>query len=885
MLDTVDPLPSKIPQVSGAGPRHPIADGQVKKGDPNETIAEPPTEVAEQDPEVKQDPISVMAGSLEVTHTDLSFEGPVRPLTFTRTYSSQGNDRSELGSNWAHNWDVRVIPLRHENLPDGVDPFCAGTPAVVTCVYVRTGNDARLYMRDRRDGLFKPQAGSFSHLKKQDSGWLLRGPDGHLQQFDADGYLIYDADRFGNGFDITYELNAWGLLDKALCPNALVHLFNSGTWSVPVGPTGITANSTTCTLLSGLVGRTKPILKSTYALTAGDFVLPANASAELQAARALLVASQNDGIGNGSTWGQRLKRVSRVTEKSGRSGEVPRELVFTYWPDTDTTTVPGANNLRRAGLLRRVTGPAGATVEFGYVAPAIPRRLSEVLLNSVTRADTGMVPAGLVAGPVRTYSFVYSSPSIAGTTLTQAQIDDLVTRYTQYFAKTTGCSFVTYDKCGNPLVPGFMPHPAEEVNRRVDAFLSDVADNLLTISGPNETVETRYEVNPLSLQFDKVKAQRWGSSSVPGMPTTGPNWNTTLPEATFAYAVEGPTGTDLFLDPVIRNRYAYEVPPAGIVAESNRKFLTLATNFTGVLDKAPGTLLIGGSAAGGVRPCQPELEPQERTRLPGYRPTYEYYALPLAAPPAPGPLTDGLVTPGVDLDMPLQRSRLNCAQLAEAQTFDVDHNDLQTWMTGRSGNLYNFESFAGRRSEMNLNANRICAWTKMVDREGAQHVYGFNYHGRTLVSAVKVNGTWKVAETLYNADGNVISQRRVMSGSTPWSPNEGDTRYGYVDGQRVAGPNGPVFQEPAPFYWAQRRNVRAILDRPRGGFVTDEVEGTSTTETTLATPPLSTNPSSVRWLECSKATSWEAQRPNAARTGRRPTTTTIRSAVPPRQTV
>ena len=459
-----------------------------------------------------------------------------------------------------------------------------------------------------------------------------------------------------------------------------------------------------------------------------------------------------------------------------------------------------------------------------------------MLLATVTRTDTGTQPAGLVPGPARTYNFTYASASVAGTTLSAAQVADLYQRYNQYFARTTGCSFVSYDKCGNPLVPGFMPHPTEEVHRRVDAFLSDVADNLLTISGPNETVETRYEVNPLSFQFDKVTAQRWGTSTVAGMPSTAPNWTTTLPEATFAYADESPTGTDAFLEADLRSRYGYEITPAGIISEASRKFLNLPANFQGSINKHLGTLLIGGTPAGNVPACKPEDEPKERTRLPGYRHTYDYYALPLATPPAAGPLTDGLVTAGVDLDMPLQRSRLNCAQLAETQTFDVEHNDLQTWMTGRigtSGTLYNFESFAGRRAEMNLNANRICAWTKMTDREGQLHVYGFNYHGRTLVSATKVNGTWKVAETLYNADGNVIAQRRVTSGATAWTPNDGDTRYGYIDGERVNGPNGPVFKEPAAFYWAQRRNVRAILERPRGGSVTDEVEGTSATETTL----------------------------------------------------
>jgi hypothetical protein len=775
----------------------------------------------------------MMSGSLEVAHADLSFSGPVRPLEFRRLYSSQGNERSELGSNWTHNWDVRLIPLRQENLPPGIDPYCEGTPEDVTCVYLRAGHSATLYIRDGRDFLFKPQAGSFATILKVDSGWLLRGHDGHVQKFDADGYLTHDVDRFGNGFELEYELNAWGRLDKALCPNKVLQLVpGSGAWVDALGPTGqYTAASLTCGLLAGLVGRTKPILKSvaTPFDATRDAVLPANPSPELQNARALLIASQQGGVGNASVWGQRIKRVTRVRELTDTANG--RSLVFSYWPDTDTTLVNGSPVIRRAGLLREVSGPAGGTVSFSYEAPPLPHRLFEVLLKTVNRTDSGTMPAGVVAGPPRSYTFTY-----AGAALTQVQIDDLYRRYRGYFNATTNCTFVTFDPCGNPLVPLFQRMTDEEIDRRVDAFRSDVADNILRINAPNEIVETQYDTNPMSRAFDRVTAQRWGSSFVTASPSGAP-WTTTLPQANFGYVDEGPDGSDYFLEPEIASRYGYEAVPTSNVTDSQSMGLLLPPDSMGT-PQGPAGMLTGGTQASGVlpdggavKPCTPGNEKNLRTTLPGYRRSYTYYPLELAAEPPAGPLTDGLHTAGVDLDMTLRRSRLSCTQLAEAQMWDAEHNDLTTRFVAYDAATKRFtpRSFIGRRPEMNLNANRICAWTRYTDRVGAVHVYGYNYHGRPLVAATKVGSTWRFAETLYNADGNVISQRRVLPQGTPWAFAHGDTRYGYVEGKVV----GTTFHEPSPWYWAQRANVRTILERPRGGSVIDEVPGTWTTETTV----------------------------------------------------
>jgi hypothetical protein len=482
-VDGADSPTSAIPQQTPAQNKNPKNDGQVNDPFPADSNSEPSEKFAQDKPEVGADPIALMSGSLEVDHTDLSFAGPVRPLQFTRVYSSQGHDRSELGSNWSHNWDVRVIPLRFENLPDGVDPFCAGTPHEVTCAMIRVGNNAKLYMRDRRDGLFKPQAGSFSTLMKTDFGWSLRSPDWHVQQFDADGYLEVDHDRFGNGFQLEYELNAWGRVDEALCPNATFRLKGTnGAYVDAQGPLYM-ASSLPCTLLSGLVGRTKPMVKSPLTpLTVADVNLPPNPSQALQDARALLIASQSGGIGNASTWGQRKKRVKRVKELSEDGLSVVRSLDFSYFPDTDTTVLSGST-VRRAGLLQSVTGPQGGKVEFTYTAPALPARLSEALLSEVVRSDTaGQQTAGVQAGPTRTYSFTYAAAATPGTTMTTAQVADLRDRFKKYFDTTYNCSYIRMDQCGNPLFTGFMAHSDEELNRRVDAYLSDEADNLRNLS-------------------------------------------------------------------------------------------------------------------------------------------------------------------------------------------------------------------------------------------------------------------------------------------------------------------------------------------------------------------------------------------------------------------
>jgi hypothetical protein len=95
------------------------------------------------------DPVALGDGSLDVTQTDLSFPGPARPLTFTRTYRSASDERSPLGSNWTHNWDVRLEPVSESTRPSWLDPYCGGTHEQVTCVFLHGGDgSSRLFYFD-----------------------------------------------------------------------------------------------------------------------------------------------------------------------------------------------------------------------------------------------------------------------------------------------------------------------------------------------------------------------------------------------------------------------------------------------------------------------------------------------------------------------------------------------------------------------------------------------------------------------------------------------------------------------------------------------------------------------------------------------------------------
>jgi RHS repeat-associated protein len=799
-------------------------------------------------PAANGDPVTLADGALVLSSTDLSFPGPHRPLAFTRHYTSRTETRGVLGSNWTHDYEVRVVPLRQQNLPSWVDPYCAGTPHVTTCALLISGGRSRLFILDQLTGLFMPQAGSTATLRKvqPDSadagvlstlGWALRHPDGHEQLFDREGYLVRDADRFGKGLTFEYEVTAPGRLFDAVCPRLAEVLSDAGVWVTVDGPTGYTRDSAACALLYGLTGWQdmpgfQPTLPDAGITVVSDSWFPLTsaqlADSALVQARSFVVASQADGYGTPTAFGPAHKRLTRVRDDLGRS------LDFTYSPST--------------GLLTRVTGPGHAAVDFTYASPAQqPAGLRESYLVSVQRTDGTPSTSDVVAAPGRGSLYEYAWQRASEQMPTAANVASAMGAYEAYFKNIYNCGYDVRTPCGRPAFSAVMYVKTEallEEHRR--RLYSQAADNITTVrevgGGVHTRIEseTRYERDVFSPGFDTVRFQRWGSEADVSLPSvaTPPgadsfSWQTSLPLAAFEYQEADPhvgSGalgelTEAFLPYALRSRYPLEDVPGWVVDDSSKKGMLLPPQSlnppqTGPFAARLPPLVTGAvqiSSDGGIRPaCGIDKLPELRTLLPGYRPGLDYYDVQL-------PADDGSHNPGVRWDMALRRTWLSCETLSVAQTYDVRHNDLATtWEPRGPDGGYDWKALTGRRRHTSANANRICRWAKYVDRDGDTHFTGLNFQGRPLVEAVLVGGAWKVAETLYNADGNVVAQRRTTT--APWTPTSGDTRYWYQEELIAPGSAGTT----RPFHWAKRANVVRVEVRPRGGQVQDEVMGTST---------------------------------------------------------
>lgn len=806
--------------------------------------AQPPTdtqEVGSNSAEVKPtrsaDPVRMSDGGLELRKTDLYFEGAERPLAFTRLYNSRSRGRSEMGSNWTHNWDIRLIPLNDSNRPVWADPFCSGAPGAITCLLLHTPDGDRLFSYDMVNDVFVPQAGITATLRSSSNrmGWHLLSADGHVMKFDAGGWLVEDIDRFGNGFTLEWELSASGALFDALCPLELSVLNGqAGTYDTPVKPGGFSAMSLECALLGGLIGQRAPYPYSPS--NTAEFLPPVPAS--LLDARDLIALQQRSPgrqLGSASPSGQRSKRLSKVSEirtrdASGQVASTWRSLKFIYWPDNDRTLVDGSPVLPHAGLLRSIQGPAGAMVEFEYATPESqghPAWLNEVLLTRVTRADAPTGMDGLSPTPRRVETIRYAWGTNAPLA---AQIADAGQRYERYLRIQTNCTYHFINTCGQAQSPGFQftDIPAAIANYTGN-LLSDAVDNIIRID--NDGViesETRYEMDVFSNNYDRVVKQRYGSSTAVGPPPEAGDFDSLLPEARLTYVSAGSVrngrddATSAFLDAALAARYPLEAISDDIVETARAKgalveVFTLPYDIPGRLVPIAEGEFVPQQAAAPYPACQLANLPFLKSQLAGYRASFDYFtrSIPARRPDA------FTWTDGVDPDARLLRSRLSCEALANAQSYNVATSDLQSTWHLDAGTM-TATPLRGWRAVTNADANRICSWTKLIDRDGDIHVYGLNFQGRQLVQGVLVDAKWKISENLFNADGNVISQRAVTEGSDPWTRAAGDVLTQYADLTADG-------KEILPANWMRRANVVRTVERPLGTSVLELSEDTGGT--------------------------------------------------------
>jgi RHS repeat-associated protein len=765
-------------------------------------------------PAKKGDPVELGDGSLVLEAVDLEFPGPVRPLLFSRTYRSASRDRSALGSNWRHNWDVHLQVYDELTIPAWLAPWCAGLPGSPTALAVHWGDGASdLFLLDIESQLFLPQAGTSATVGRTQSGWAMRYPDGRVLGFDEAGCLISDSDRFGNAFVIEWERTPLGQLFAYFCSPGQLAARNE-----------TLAARRNC-LLAFLVGAgPRPDSdRRWWEITAADFPLTGHAAAELEYARDYLLHLAGYPYPAESIDGGAAHRVQRVSDPLGRTLEFEYEVAAGYAMN------PGKRafaNSPSAGLLSRVTGPVGTAVAFAYGQPTnYPGELNEVFLTGVVRDDT--VPPGtpgLVAAPTRETLYEYQWPG--GTIASYDGFADLYERrYAAYFATFVGCRFDGVYACGDlreiasewaPGDPRFLAHLA------ANGYVSDVADNIVTVTHAGEIeLETRYPADPDHLAFDRAVAQRYGAANAVQDPTRvaadapGDAWQTSMPKATLEYCVAGPTATgdrtDPFLPAAIRDRYPLEPAPAPVEVEPPAR-----------------------STPGG---CDYARMEELRHLLPAARDALAYFDRPdVGALPFGSDLSSRVA--GAGLRMPahrpvmaskaaarLWRTPLAPEQLAGAQLWDPTHNDLLSTQVPNPAEPSSplIERIVGRRVEVAKNNNRICAWVHRIDRDGDGMYIGLNYRGQALVEAREEGaGSFVFVDRFYNADGNLIEERPPTRSASPWQPGQGRTlhRYDEIDPTANRGWNAWL-----PVFWARRYNVRWVEVEPVGDVLDDDEQG------------------------------------------------------------
>lgn len=851
---TSDLIPSSVPRPAGGAqgdePPEKVNEAtQTPKKEPRSTQVQDKNDAAKKDAAQQGDPVRLSDGALELAATDLSFPGPARALTFSRFYNSRATTRGPLGSNWNHNHELRIIPLRSQNIPSWVDPYCRGTPNFTTCVLLVSGSSSTLFYIDLTSGVFMPQAGSMGTLRNIPGdilpdgggvpGWQLRYPDGSTLSFDRHGYLVEDVDRFGNGFHYAYEPTPAAIAMDALCPELPYAYSQSWPYAVTLDG-GLNAESPGCLLLYGLTGfydmPPSPWLDNAVATIPGNwFGDVSGKSAEVQAAVAAVLSSQSGNVYSlPLPAGQGYERLTHIRDDLGR------ELILSYNAD---------------GLLDSVVGPAGTKMQYTYQGDLnAPFGLNERFLTEAFRRDGATAAPDIEPAGGRGHKYEYAWQR---TTTMPTDMDDVVAAYTDYFGATYNCGalFPQQETCSvkSQLVRGDIPLLIAPHKRRL---YSDAADNIVTVTASNDVTgasrvesETRYPLSYFARDFDRALAQRWGAMPDSMLPAFSPpsgfsDWQTALPLATFEYSGAWPQGngdrTTAFLPAALATRFPLEGESTSSTASSGGSGLLLDVNtpvgtfhVNGDLLPVHGITIPVDSIDGGATlttiysPCRYDELPTLNTRLPGYKPSLDYYDLTL-----PSDTDPELATPGVTYTQQLKRSRVSCETLALTETYDVRHNDLATtW-----NETYTMMSLVGRRKHTAANANRICEWVKYTDRDGDVHYSGLNFQGRALVNAVRVTeGTtekWKIAETLYNADGNVLSQRRTTE--IPWSASAGDTRYSYLEVPLEPGhlgaaiPDGPNWQLSASVsrFWTRRANLVRMWERPRGGFANYSADGT-----------------------------------------------------------
>jgi len=766
------------------------------------------------------DPVLLASGALLMQPTDIRVEGQQHDLTFQRTYLSTSMSRGMLGSNWTHNWEARLEPLLPSTAPDWAPPFCTQLYPTVTCLFYRDGfGNSSLFVWDTITQRFAPQNGNDSLvLPVRGGGYLLTLADGGTRTFNREGYLTSDRDRFGNGFRV--ELTRTPLF--AVFQRYCTRLSEQNQAGAPrVSSRDLEAATSQkfgqmCQHLSNIFAEQEMEPLTVEGWERGGvppYAIPLDLDATQEPWEQIASGAEESVIvyrtkilaglvylhelsiedyASKSQYGGIRYRPVKVVDDYGR------ELNFTY-----------QRYGTAAELLKSVKGPGGVELDFTYAsAPGS----SEAFLTRVRRLPSTTTIVGIdnsqwtgMTGSNKYLEFQYDYDFDAA--LSQAgALRAAFEKYLAYFELYSACWNHTWVECTSgglsTLADG---NPCSQANRAVEILRSAMIDNIVRVrrSGTTE-LENIYDSKIFDENFDRVEGQTYGESSE---------------YHRFQYFLAGPTSRNeqpsnpyppQGLPSELQYLVAEDVPPSDKASPSIACSSTLGDpSDCMVLPKPIGdfgnrdTHITATDPPSGPRgtcdpnhkftgaepnylpDCEPGLIDDYVAELPGYTPTYKYYARTL-----------NKKTPR---DEPLVQSFLSCDQLSAREYSDpFSAESIGRWQP--QNGWWVAEWPEGARQEIELNLGRVCQWTKSIDRRGVPTWYGLNYRGLHLIEATETNEGFVTIERRYNADGLIVRETDPFFVGQP----AGYTNYTYEEIKAASNEGWGAY---SPMMWATRQNL------------------------------------------------------------------------------
>lgn len=503
------------------------------------------------------DPIDAMTGAFYLTQPDINYFGLPVNISFTRQYTSISDQRSILGSNWSHNFDIRIEPVTKENAPSWIHPYCLDSWPIITCINVNTKGQKTMYYWDIKTEVFTPQAGVTSSVRRVVDGWILRNAHGGKLIFDDLGYLIRTEDRFSNYVEIKNEKVPLYLVYERYCSINDDNEFRQDEQAIANGL------KLACKMLGSIFGDQQ----GDALYDQGQDVLSENL-AELSVKRAMF-SPKVDGSGYEYTAKRSLPNDPGLSSlPSDQKDAIERgrmqyeALVDTNMPNPLIPTgqvrerpVRISDALGRkielfydenSNLLTTIKGTGGVYISYEYDAPdSYPKSLNEKFLTKVIRED-GSVSGGITeAVPKRVLEFEYQWPDKGFGSYNDYQ-DKVKSVYFGYYDQSMLCNWnagsagsdsdsdsemnSTENSARGEGVcrefeggggGGYTPkvflygNACGQADIESFKYVSRVADNIVRVQFDDIIEsETSYSFNPWSSIFDRAIAQRYGGEII-----------------------------------------------------------------------------------------------------------------------------------------------------------------------------------------------------------------------------------------------------------------------------------------------------------------------------------------------------------------------------------